>query len=223
MIRSVRAWGLRAFALACLVGGLSVSPVAAQDAAKAGAFDFYVLSLSWSPTYCLEAGQRANKRQCGGGKHYGFIVHGLWPQTDKGYPESCASTYPPRVPQELGETYFDIMPSISLIGHEWRTHGTCSGLDQKAYFDLVRKARESVKVPALFEKQTPDGMAPAEIETAFLEANPGLPKTAVAVTCDQSRLQEVRICMTRDLKFRSCSEVDAKSCALPRALVPPVR
>lgn len=223
MIRLPCAWGLRAAIIASFLSWLPAGPAAAQDTAKPGDFDFYVLSLSWSPSYCLEAGKRANKRQCGGNAHYGFIVHGLWPQTEKGYPESCPSPFPARVPQELGERYFDIMPSISLIGHEWRTHGTCSGLDHEAYFDLVRKARESVKVPDLFKGQTPDRLAPAEIEAAFVDANPGLPKTAVAVTCDEQRLEEVRICMTRDLKFRPCSEVDAKSCTLPRALVPPVR
>jgi len=223
MIRFPCARGLRAAILASVLGWSAAGPAAAQEAAEPGRFDFYVLSLSWSPTYCLEAGERANKRQCGSGSHYGFIVHGLWPQTESGYPESCPSRFPARVPQELGETYYDLMPSMSLIGHEWRTHGTCSGLDQKAYFDLVRQARQSVEVPALFKGGTPDALSPVEIEAAFVEANPGLPKTAIAVACGQSRLEEVRICMTKDLKFRSCSEVDAKSCTLPRVQVPPAR
>lgn len=223
MIRIRCVQGLRAAVIVSVLGWLAAVPAVAQQAGKSGQFDFYVLSLSWSPTYCVEAGKRANKRQCGDDRHYGFIVHGLWPQTETGYPESCSSSHPSRVPEELGRSYYDIMPSMSLIGHEWRTHGTCSGLDQKSYFDLARTARRSVKVPALFEKQTPGEMAPSEIEAAFVEANPGLPKTAIAVTCDQSRLQDVRICMTRDLKFRPCSQVDAKACPLPRATIPPVR
>lgn len=187
---------------------------------QAGAFDFYVLALTWAPSYCEAAGKRANRQECGKGKDYGFIVHGLWPENEHGHPQSCASTLPARVPQALGKTLFDIMPSMALIGHEWRAHGTCTGLSQEAYFTLLRRARNKVKVPTGFTPDEPRSMAPDEIEAAFIKANPGLSGTGIATTCNDGRLGDVRICLTKDLAFRSCGEVDARSCPLPKATLP---
>ncbi|MGN6549023.1 MAG: ribonuclease T2 family protein [Pararhizobium sp.] len=195
----------------------------AKPAAAAGQFDFYVLALSWSPSYCAAAGKRANKLQCGPGHHYGFIVHGLWPQAASGRLESCASSEPQRVPAELGRTLYDIMPGMSLIGHEWRAHGTCSGLSQTAYFDLVRKARQRVAVPDTFKRTPPATMAPANVEAAFVAANPGMPKDGIAVACSHDRLQEVRICLTRSLDFTSCGRVEAASCTQPSVSLPAMR
>lgn len=210
--------------LACLL--LATVGVAHQAAAGdgiAGRFDFYVLSLSWSPSYCKTAGPRASRQQCGGGRDYGFIVHGLWPQDARGYPESCRSPYPARVPRRLGERLFDIMPSMSLIGHEWRVHGTCSGFDQASYFALVRKARARITIPEAFRPgDRLRAFAPGAVEQAFIAANPGLRATGVAVTCNRSMIEEVRICLTKSLDFRSCAALDAKSCPLKSASLPGV-
>ena len=96
-----------------------------QTGQKSGAFDFYVLALSWSPSYCAAEGPDANPQQCGVDKDYAFIVHGLWPQFEKGYPSRCATRIPDRVPNDLARSMVDIMPSFGLIGHQWRKHGTC--------------------------------------------------------------------------------------------------
>lgn len=187
-------------------------------------FDFYVLSLSWSPSYC-EAGDEENtSQQCQGGRPYAFVVHGLWPQFERGYPRNCP-TDQPRVPTEAARELLDIMPAVGLVGHEWRKHGACSGLDQAEYFGVLRTARERVNIPAEFTRLndylTP---APAEVERAFIEANPDIPTDGIAVTCDRRYLREVQICMTKDLSFRSCDEVDRRAaCRLPKAVMPPVR
>lgn len=220
-----KARGIASAAIIGLFAGLMQAglSVAAEAKPAAAPVDFYVLALSWSPTYCAEAGKRANKRQCGTGHHYGFIVHGLWPQSDNGRLESCASNEPQRVPAELGRTLYDIMPSMSLIGHEWRTHGTCSGLSQTAYFDLVRKARRRVAVPDTFKQKPPAKTSPSEIEAAFVAANPGLPEDGIAIACKNDRLQEVRICLTRSLDFTSCAKVEASSCTQPSISLPAMR
>lgn len=208
---------LAALALAvCLA-----APPAADAGGVAGRFDFYVLALSWSPSYCAAAGARANRRECGGGARYGFVVHGLWPQTGRGHPRACPSRFSSRVPAELGRKYFDIMPGMGLIGHEWRAHGTCTGLDQAAYFRLVRKARETVRVPSGFAAPAPARVIdPDRLEAAFLAANPGMPRDGIAVTCREGRVEDVRICLTRALDFRSCPAVDAASCRRPRVVMP---
>jgi len=186
-------------------------------------FDFYVLSLSWSPSYCEAEGGEANRQQCESGRPYAFVVHGLWPQFQRGFPENC-STDERDVPNATLRSLYDLMPSAGLIRHQWRKHGSCSGLDQDDYFAVLRAARETVAIPARFRR--PDGymtLDPDEAERAFLTANPSLPKDAVAVTCDRRYLREVRICMSKDLKFRSCPEIDRRDCRLPNVVMPPVR
>ncbi len=66
-------------------------------------------------------------------------------------------------------------------------------------------------------------MTPDEVEEAFVKANPGLSRAAIAVTCDSTRLSEVRICMSKDLKFRDCAEVDRRACRRDKLIMPPVR
>jgi ribonuclease T2 len=118
----------------------------------------------------------------------------------------------------------DLMPARGLVIHEWRTHGTCSGLRPEAYFNAVRRAHARVTIPEQFrsiEKHTM--VSPAEVEQAFLAANPDLKPDMVAVTCDSRRLREIRICMNTDLNFRSCDEIDRRACRVPRVVMPPVR
>lgn len=186
-------------------------------------FDFYVLSLSWSPSYCEAEGQEANRQQCGTARPYAFVVHGLWPQFERGYPESCR-TAEPDVPNATLRTLYDLMPSAGLIRHQWRKHGSCSGLAQDDYFAVLRAARETVAIPAEFRHlDAYRTLDPDDAEAAFLKANPSLPRDAVAVTCDRRYLREVRICMTKELEFRSCPEVDRRDCRLAKVVMPPVR
>lgn len=195
-------------------------PASAQD--RPSGFDFYVLSLSWSPTFCGSSKGKNSPEQCGPDKKFAFIVHGLWPQNEKGYPETCATTEPRRVPEELGRAYFDIMPSMGLIGHEWRKHGSCSGLSQKAYLDTTRAAFERIKLPAdIMTSDSAKAWSAEDIEQSFIAANPSLRPEGIAVACEKSRLEEVRICLSKDLSFRTCPEVDAKACSLKRITVPP--
>lgn len=189
-----------------------------------GEFDFYVLSLSWSPTYCEDQGRRAaNEEQCSLARPYAFVVHGLWPQYERGFPRSC-QVPPPYVPNRLVNDMLDLMPSRRLVIHEWKTHGTCSGLDAAGYFDLVRKARAKVAIPEEFHRLDAYRMiAPAELEDAFRAANPGLGPDMIAIDCDRRRLREIRICLSRDLAFRPCPEVDGRACRLQKVVMPPVR
>jgi ribonuclease T2 len=206
-----------------------VSPVSAEDRRQnaPGDFDFYVLSLSWSPTYCEAASERGRQGrsqqiQCGG-RPYAFVVHGLWPQYEHGFPNYCERPAP-RLDRGMVSSMLDLMPAPGLIFNEWDKHGTCSGMPARAYFETVRKARAAVKIPEDFvdpvEAKT---IAPADIEAAFVKANPGLPADGIAVTCDRSRLREVRICMTKDFQFRPCEEIDRRACKRETVLMPPVR
>lgn len=190
---------------------------------RGSGFDFYVLSLSWSPSYCEAEGADANRQQCASRRPYAFVVHGLWPQFEKGYPSDCPSKEA-LVSTETMRSLYDIMPSAGLIRHQWRKHGTCSGLSQKDYFAVLRAARERVAIPPAYTRL--DGyetVNPAEVERAFVQSNPGLPAEGISVDCDRRYLREVRICMSQDLKFRSCPEVDRRACGRAKVVMPPVR
>jgi ribonuclease T2 len=188
-----------------------------------GQFDFYVLSLSWSPTFCeSNSGRRGSDEQCNRGRPFAFVVHGLWPQYEQGFPKYCGEA--PWIDRELIRSMTDIMPAYGLILHEWKTHGTCSGLSADEYFKTVRRASEHVKIPARFVRiNSAVTVSPDEVERAFIEANPGLADDMIAVTCDSRRLREVRVCMSKDLKFRACPETDRHACRSPQIVMPPVR
>ncbi|WP_297835894.1 ribonuclease T2 [uncultured Roseibium sp.] len=203
---------------ACLLAGLLSMPALADQSGK---FDFYVLALSWSPTYCKQQGADANPHQCDVSKPFRFVVHGLWPQYERGFPESCPGA-PKRIDRQIAVSMEDIMPSHNLVFHEWRKHGTCSGLTPEDYFDLTRKAFDKITIPGAFRTLDKRGKAaPDTVEKAFRLANPGLKEDGLAVTCDRGELEEVRICLTRDLKFRACREVDRSGCRAGSLSVPP--
>jgi ribonuclease T2 len=192
-----------------------------------GQFDFYVLSLSWSPSFCEQAGERGSngrsvQMQCGG-RPFSFVVHGLWPQYERGFPDYCQRPAP-RLNRAIVSSMLDLMPAPGLIFNEWDKHGTCSGLSARAYFETIRKARAVVKIPheymGLEETRT---VTPGEIKEAFLRANAGLGASAISVVCDSKRLSEVRICMTKSLEFRDCEEIERRSCRRDRIVMPPVR
>jgi len=186
-----------------------------------------VLSLSWSPSFCAAAAERrhagqATSQQCGA-RPYSFVVHGLWPQYDKGFPEYCQQPAP-RLYHGIVASMLDLMPAPHLIFNEWDKHGTCSGLSEKAYFDTVRSARATVKIPSDYvDPQAALTVTPQAVEDAFVNANPSLPQDGIAVLCSGRRLSEVRLCLAKDLKFRHCPEVARRSCRRDQLLMPPVR
>lgn len=202
---------------------LSACKAEEATAPKGSGYDFLVLSLSWSPTYCKLEGDQANRQQCATQAKHAFVVHGLWPQFENGWPEFCNSTEPKRVPDDLVKQNLDLMPSASLIGHQWRKHGSCSGLKQRDYFKLVRAAWNKVKIPAPFTAATSaTTISPSEVGKEFLKANPDLKQNSISVLCDGNFISEVRICMNHDLDFRSCEQVSSRACRIPNAQLPSI-
>jgi ribonuclease T2 len=187
------------------------STSAQERGGRPGDFDFYVLALSWSPAFCESTGSSRGSPQCDPGRRLGFVVHGLWPQHERGYPSRCDSRNPPRY--VIDETA-DIFPDPGLARHEWRTHGTCSGLDPASYFRAVRRAREMIRIPDPLQSLSRDGQTTGQsVERAFAEVNPGLRPDMMAVTCGRGELREVRICLEKDLSgFRRCPQVDQQAC-----------
>jgi ribonuclease T2 len=190
-----------------------------------GAFDFYVLALSWSPTYCEARKERTGTTspdpQCSG-RPFAFVVHGLWPQYEQGFPSFC-QVPAPRLDRATVGGALDLMPSPRLVFREWDRHGTCSGLAPHAYFEAVRKARAAIKIPAEYVAPgEPVDVAPGDLAAAFVKANPGLPQAALAVVCDSSRLTEIRLCMAKDFTFHDCPGVTSRACKRDKIAMPAV-
>jgi ribonuclease T2 len=220
-------FGVRIALGACLLSATVGACLAqASRGNQPGQFDFYVLSLSWSPSFCAAAAERragrASTLQCGA-RPYAFVVHGLWPQYERGFPEDCQIPAP-RLNHSIVSSMLDLMPAPHLIYNEWDKHGTCSGLSQGDYFETVRKARAAVKIPPDYiDLKAPLSVAPGAVEQAFIKANSGLAEGDIAVECDKKRLTEVRLCLSKDLKFRACPQVVKRSCRREHILMPPVR
>jgi len=195
--------------LACSVALARHHQEAAQDG-ESGRFDYYLLSLSWSPTYCLT--HPYDRAQCAS-KGYGFVLHGLWPQYDSGgYPRNCADSALSADAEAFAETLY---PSAKLVQHEWAEHGSCRGMEAIGYFRTADRATAVVRIPEVFEApRTSLLMSSEQIASAFRLANPTLPQDSLTVVCARGQLTEVRICLSRALAPRSCGHGVRSSCPL---------
>jgi len=207
--------------LAAMLWASLVVPAAAQD--RAGWFDYYVLSLGWSPSWCRATGDSRDAGQCDAGGKTDFIVHGLWPQYERGWPQDCASD--DRDPSRRdSQAMADLMGSGGLAWYQWKKHGRCSGLSAAGYFAATREAATRARIPGVFDGLSRDiTLPPSVIEDAFIEANPALTRDGITVTCRSEALQEVRICLTRDLQPRDCAPDARRDCSRRSVLMEKVR
>ena len=190
---------------------------------RAGVFDYYVLSLSWSPTWCAIEGDARAADQCDGRHDHGWILHGLWPQYHRGWPADCATTeHPPS--RAMTRDMADIMGSAGLAWHQWNKHGRCTGLSAPDYYALSREAYGRLERPEIFRKLKDSVRLPASVvEDAFLKANPRLTSDMLTITCRDGRIQEARLCLSKSLDPVPCGRDVIRDCTLEDALFDPVR
>lgn len=167
--------------------------------------DGYVLAISWSREYCRGREQDPSMRyQCSGEiGDFGFVLHGLWPEA-KGpnYPQYCRSVGV--LPRKVVADNICMTPSVQLLQHEWAKHGTCMAKKPETYFGAAKLLFGAIEFPDMdrLSRQPLNAKGLAEV---FAENNAGLPANAVRVkTNDRGWLQEVRICLGKDLKPRRC-------------------
>ena len=217
---------MRARFLAAVLATLATSAAARShhqhSEENGGHFDYYLMSLSWSPSYC-EA-HPGDREQCGH-KGFGFVLHGLWPQNrDGSWPQHCVNGVEPD--SATVERTLAFMPSRRLIEHEWQTHGSCTGLDPGTYFGMADRAFGSVKIPdPLKTPAAAPSMSSDQIIDAFAAANPGLDQRMMTVQChDGNELAEVRICLDRDsLAPRACGGRMRNACRIGELRIPTER
>jgi ribonuclease T2 len=185
----------------------------------AGRFDYYVMAISWTPGWCALTGAARGAAQCDGQDDPGFTLHGLWPQFEAGYPAHCRS--PERDPTRAQTAAMaDIMGSGGLAWHQWKKHGRCTGLPAADYSATARRAFESVRLPESLQGLDRRLTLPAaQVKDAFLTANPRLSPDSLTVTCKSGRIQEVRICLTKDLTPRPCGADVLRDCRLRDAVM----
>jgi ribonuclease T2 len=221
----------RRFLLAAVIAAVTLNAGGDSAAARgplAGQFEYYALALSWSPTYCASEAGQGDPQQCGRGRRYAFVLHGLWPQWQRGWPEYCASRHPSWLAEPVLRQMLDIMPSRRLVIAQWKKHGSCSGLDQQSYFELSRNLYSKVEIPDRYRSpEQPISVTPSAMIGDFVAANPGLQPGMMSLSCgnrrDRGRLQELRICFDRGGAFTACGPNEARQCRAQDLFLPPVR
>jgi len=202
----------------CLALVFATPSVAQSD--RAGDFDYYVMSLSWTPSWCALEGDERNSPQCDADQGFGFTLHGLWPQYESGWPTYCrTSERDPTRSQTAAMA--DIMGTSGLAWYQWKKHGRCSGLSSEKYFETAREAYTRVTRPEVFRNLPREmRLPPSVIEAAFLELNDGIEPDGLTVTCKSSMIQEVRICLTKDLTPRICGQDVIRDCQYNADMAP---
>ncbi|MFN3605578.1 MAG: ribonuclease T2 family protein [Cypionkella sp.] len=205
-----------------LIAALLAAPAQAEGQ-RAGDFDYYVMALSYSPNWCARTGNARRDPQCDGGRGFTWVLHGLWPQYEAGWPSYCRTgAGDPTRAQTAAMA--DIMGSSGPAFYQWKKHGRCAGLPAQGYFDTARAAYDSIKLPDVFENITRDLTLPASvIEDAFIEANPNLQRDQITITCQDGMIAEARICLTKDLQPRRCGADVIRDCTLKDAGLGAVR
>jgi len=180
-----------------------------ERAAEAGRFDYYVLTLSWSPAYCERRPE--DRQQCGAQRH-GLVLHGLWPQyAGGGYPADCAAPVP--LTEDARRFGMTVFPSEKLVAHQWRKHGACTGMDPKTYFRIADEARDAIRIPPELEPGTRTRETTArDIARALRDHNPRITQRGLAVVCSGPEFSELRICLTKDLQPTACGRGVRDAC-----------
>ena len=186
--------------------GFAIQPSAAQP------FDYYLLNLSWSPEFCYS---HPNATECA--SHPAFVLHGLWPQnTDGTYPQNCSNASGPANPSQ----YADIYPDPGLLQHEWRTHGTCSGLSPDAFFTAARTAFHAIVIPPTLTQLTSQiSLPPAQILDLVTTANPAITSSSLALSCGNNYLTAIEVCLDKHLQPTTCGPI--RSCRANTVRIPP--
>lgn len=164
----------------------------------------YTLAITWSPQYCRSHGRDPEAAfECAGAAHFGFTLHGLWPDgVGAEWPQYCKAT--PILPPALLRQTLCSTPSEQLIQHEWAKHGTCMPGAPTQYFGKSTKLYRALRYPDTAALSR----APLTVggfKAAFAAANPEIPVDAVRVTLTRTQwLDEIWLCLDRQLRYTRC-------------------
>lgn len=199
--------------LAALLGQ---TPAARADSCgpirgSAGQFDYYLLSLSWSPAFCATPAGAKHPDQCArAAPARGFVVHGLWPQYRPGsaaarqsgalWPQCCGGAEPFR-PEAVPPQLDGLMIGADLRRHEWSKHGVCATSRAEDYFGQILRAVEKVGTAADLHPTAPEKIRVSDLKRYF-----PVPSQSIFPICKGTSLSEVRVCLDRSLSPIPCPD-----------------
>ena len=139
---------------------------------------------------------------------FGFILHGLWPEA-KGpnYSQYCRAVGV--LPLSVVTKNICLSPSPQLLQHQWAKHGTCMAKTPDAYFKAAGILFRAIEFPDMArlsrEPERGTSLTGEILAARIADLNEGLPTDAITVkTNAKGWLEEVRICLGRDYKLRTC-------------------
>ena len=165
----------------------------------------YTLALSWSPEFCKpRRDARSHKVQCSGANgSFGLIVHGLWPEGARTWPQWCpadARPGPARIRQQMC-----ISPSARLIARQWAKHGACMTKRPETYLGVTRILWKSLRIPDYDRISREDELTAGRIRHAFADANRGWSAEQVGVKLNERGwLEELRLCYSKRFRPTRC-------------------
>lgn len=165
---------------------------------------WYTLAASWSPDYCKMSGDRASMQCSGRNGRFGFILHGLWPESNRGpYPQWCSSTPIPRA-QTLRK-HLCMTPSARLLNHEWAKHGSCMTKKPETYFTVAGILWRSIRWPDADYLSRKENLTAGDLREAFRIANPDWSADQIGIrTSAGGWLKAVHLCYGRTFMPRRC-------------------
>lgn len=209
--------GIRWAGLAVVLAGVLITWFSRPDAARSpqaapsAAFDFYLLAMTLHPAFCRDG--HGSKPECRSRQPRPLVIHGLWPEnlTPGRYPRNCPAAALD-LDAALARRLADFMPGMAenLHEHEWRKHGSCSGLDDDDYFARTLALAAEVEAALRPELTTLAGrsVTAAALRAAAERRQPGIGATitfhcrtlrdAPAAQRQRPFLVEVRQCVDND-------------------------
>jgi len=188
----------------------------------------YVLALTWAPDFCdTHAGDRDAALECNGkAARFGFVLHGLWPDSDNGtWPQWCPAKPPAtaQVPADVARPMLCTTPSPGLIAHEWAKHGTCMAGSAQIYFAQSSTLFHALHFPDMAALARRPHLTAGEFRAAFADANPAYrPETIALLVGEGVSLQEVHLCLDRTMHPTRCPLPSPADSAALR-ITPPAR
>ncbi len=173
----------------------------------------YTLALIWQPQHCYNAARGAEDMTCsralGSGPNRGFVLHGLWPDGEKGsWPQYCRPAKP--LPAATLRRAWCATPSAQLLQHEWAKHGTCMDGDADAYFARAGALYRGLRFPDMKRLARRRDVTAGALKRAIVAANPRLRADMVRVRAtDKGWLEEIWLCLDRTLAYRGCPVRDS--------------